>query len=145
MTDHASDPGEQLLPAESRGPRILMVEDEEPLRSVLSEYFVERGYNVESRESRIDAVTAFERRPPDVMIVDLDLGGDPMEGLDVARRTDHAIPVIFLAGHDDADTASAVRAAGAFDCLTKPFAFAQLRAIVDDALLSPDERRAISG
>src|SRR5437588_12824077 len=100
-------------------PRILMVEDEEPLGSVLSEYFAERGYSVESRESRIDAVTEFERRPPDVMIVDLDLGGDPMEGLDVARRTDHSIPVIFLSGHDDADTVKAIRAAGAFDCLTK--------------------------
>lgn len=143
MNGNSPDADEEFRPARLNAPRILMVEDEEPLRSVLSDYFAERGYDIEVSDSGRDALRAADDRPPDVMILDLDLGGDPTEGLDVFRRTDHSIPIILLAGHED-DTAKNVRPAGAFDCLMKPFAFARLRAVVDDALGSPHERRGIS-
>ena len=73
-------------------------------------------------------------RRPDCVVLDLDLPGDPLELLRLARETEHRIPVVCMA--ENASVALVVRAmkTGAVDFLSLPVAAAELVQSVSTAL-----------
>ncbi|MGY1642878.1 response regulator [Geodermatophilus sp. SYSU D00703] len=109
-------------------PRLLVVEDDDPIRTALRWALEDEGYDVAEAVSGEDAVAVVATAAPDVMVVDLMLG--PMDGFDVIRevRRDHDLPIIVVSAR--ADTADIVTAleAGADDYVTKPFQVKEITA-----------------
>lgn len=108
------------------GARILVVDDEAPIRRSLKVNLETRGYTVDTAETGEKAITAFENRRPDLLILDLLMPG--MGGIDVVRklRAVSTIPIIVLSAiGDEAQKVQALEL-GADDYMTKPFGMEEL-------------------
>jgi PAS domain S-box-containing protein len=87
--------------------RILLVEDEEPLRAGTARLLREHGYDVVVASDGIDALALFEREKDSVKLVLTDVAMPRMRGDEFAaklaeRRAD--VPVIFMSGYDSGGT-----------------------------------------
>jgi two-component system, response regulator, stage 0 sporulation protein F len=118
--------------------RLLIVDDEESVREVLSDYFVDRGYAVITASDGPGALAAFARERPDIVLLDIRMPG--LDGLNVLKRLREADPdvaVIMVTANEDVDLARQTLSVGAFDYVAKPFDFEHLdRAVVAAALRS---------
>ena len=77
---------------------------------------------------------------PDLILLDLhlpDMGGDQVLGRLRAEPLTQNIPVVVVSADAMADNIARLRAAGAVDCLTKPFDLAELLAVVDAVPQTP--------
>ena len=123
----------------TRAARILIVDDDPLLQNSLDLFFKMRGYSVETVATAAEAILAFERQRPDVIV--LDLGLPDKDGSEVCRRVRQSseVPIIVLSARgSDQDKVSALDQ-GADDYLSKPFNSEELLARVRVAL-----RRAAS-
>jgi two-component system KDP operon response regulator KdpE len=119
--------------ADSR-PRVLIVDDEAPIRRFLKASLQAHGYAVYEAERGEEALVSVQTQRPDVVI--LDLGLPDLEGTEVTRRlrTWSAVPIIILSvREEEADKVGALDA-GADDYLAKPFGVGELLARVRAAL-----------
>ncbi len=110
------------------GPRVLVVDDELPIRRFLRIALEANGYRVFEAGNRRDAIQEAARLRPDLVI--LDMGLPDMAGLAVLERLREWLPtpVIILSVRDaDRDKVAALDA-GAYDYLTKPFSLEELMA-----------------
>ena len=112
--------------------RMLIVDDEAPVRDLLSDYFVERRFTVSTAASGQEALAAFARERPDVVLLDVRMPG--LDGLAVLRRlreADPGVAVIMVTANEDLAVARETLSIGAFDYVAKPFDFEHLdRAVV---------------
>jgi len=109
--------------------RILVVEDEAPVRHFLERGLREQGYAVDSTADGDDGLRLARAHAYDVAIFDVMLPG--RDGLDVVRELragEDATPVILLTARDAVEDLVAGLDAGANDYIAKPFAFAELLA-----------------
>jgi two-component system, OmpR family, response regulator len=143
--------------------RILVVEDELKMASLIRRGLVEEGHAADVTPSGEDAVWMAEAHPYDVVVLDVMLPG--LSGFETCRRLRNAgvwAPVLMLTARDAVDDRVAGLDAGADDYLTKPFSFAELLArlralarrggverpaqlAVGDLVLDPATRRAWRG
>jgi two-component system KDP operon response regulator KdpE len=116
------------------GARILVVDDEAPIRRWLKVNLETRGYAVDTAETGEQAITAFENQRPDLLILDLLMPG--MGGIDVVQklRAVSTLPIIVLSAIGE--EAQKVRALeiGADDYMTKPFGMEELFARIRSLL-----------
>ncbi|OGK82235.1 MAG: hypothetical protein A2050_11845 [Candidatus Rokubacteria bacterium GWA2_73_35] len=116
--------------------RILIVDDEEPVREVLGEYFATQGYAVETAGSGTDALAVVERERPDLVLLDVRMPGlDGVETLRRIRTLDGAVVVIMVTANEDVALARETLKIGAFDYVAKPFDFSYLDRAVAAAFL----------
>jgi two-component system response regulator (stage 0 sporulation protein F) len=116
--------------------RILIVDDEAPVREVLNDYFVERGYVVFMASNGEEALAAFTREGPDVVLLDVRMPGiDGMQVLKRLREADPDVPVIMVTANEDLETARETLSIGAFDYVAKPFDFEHLNRTVVAAIV----------
>ena len=114
-------------------PRILIVEDEAPVVTLLRYNLEREGYDVDVAVDGEEALVSVDENPPDLILLDWML--PEVSGIEVARRLRRgqktkSIPVIMLtARSEEADTVRGLEA-GADDYLTKPFSPAELLARV---------------
>jgi two-component system phosphate regulon response regulator PhoB len=103
---------------------VLVVEDEEDIRELVSYNLLKEGYQVAGVASGEDALAAIESKPPDLVLLDLMLPG--LDGLSVCRKLKgnpltELTPVIMLtAKGEEADIVAGLNM-GADDYVTKPF------------------------
>ena len=116
------------------GARVLVVDDEAPILRLLRRTLEAHGYAVEAVESGRAALASADRRPPDVVLLDLML--PDMDGLDVCRslRGHLDAPIIVLSARGDERTKVEALDLGADDYLTKPFGTSELLARLRVAL-----------
>ena len=124
---------------------VLVVEDEEDIRELVSYNLLKEGYQVAGVASGEDALAAIASKPPDLVLLDLMLPG--VDGLTVCRKLKgdpqtESIPVILLtAKGEEADIVVGLNM-GADDYITKPFSpkvlLARLRAVLRRAVAQPD-------
>ena len=114
--------------------RILMIEDDVSLASMLSEYLQGTGVQVEAAHDAASGLAALARTKPDAVILDVML--PDLDGFEVCRRirAGSDVPVIMLTARgDDADRIVGLEL-GADDYLPKPFnpreLLARLRAVL---------------
>lgn len=110
---------------------VLLAEDDDPLRDVLSELLRGWGWQVHGVGHGVEAVELAKRCHIDFSILDMHLPG--MTGLDVLRsiaRTSGPLPSILMSGAAGADEIQAALAAGAFTFLRKPLDLQVLRTSV---------------
>jgi len=111
--------------------RILVVEDERPLRSFLMRGFREAGHDVDEAADGDAALRRAAARHYDVVVLDLML--PDRDGLDVLRAlrdTGAEVPVLVLTARDALEDRIEGLDSGADDYVPKPFAFAELLARV---------------
>ncbi len=102
-------------------PSILLVDDDERLRSRMARAFEERGYEVQQAEEYEGAVVIAERESTEYGVVDLRMPGK--SGLEVVRelhRIDAATKIVVLTGYGSIATALEAVRLGATHYLTKP-------------------------
>ena len=105
-------------------PMLMVVDDDQFMRGLLTRVLEAADYQVVAVASATEALSALRRRPPDLIIMDVNL--PDLNGIEVTRRlkltTEHAdIPVIMLTGQSERQTLIASRGAGAVDFVAKPF------------------------
>ncbi|WP_040337610.1 response regulator transcription factor [Candidatus Blastococcus massiliensis] len=108
--------------------RLLVVEDDDSIRTALRWALEDEGYDVAEAASGEDAVRAVAMAAPDLMVVDLMLGS--MDGYAVIRevRRDHDLPIIVVSARADTHDIVAALEAGADDYVTKPFEVKEITA-----------------
>ena len=115
--------------------RLLVVDDEEPIRSALSRFLRTCGYEVDCASSGGDAMQLLAREKFTLMLCDIRM--PEMTGLtllDHATAGDSELAVVMLSAVNDATTATDALAKGAYDYLVKPVELPDLREAVERAL-----------
>ncbi|QGQ95528.1 DNA-binding response regulator [Paenibacillus psychroresistens] len=111
--------------------RILVVEDDLPLRKVITELFEEESYQVDGTDSGDDGLFLAEQGIYDLLVFDIMLPG--MSGLAIVRKLRlqaMATPILFLTAKDSVEDRVQGLDVGADDYLVKPFAVSELLARV---------------
>jgi two-component system, cell cycle response regulator DivK len=119
-------------------PRLLLIEDNDLNRDMLSRRLRRRGYEVQVAVDGATGVSAARAEPPDLVI--MDLGLPVMDGWEATRLLKEApetraVPVIALTAHALPGERDKALAAGCDDYDTKPVELARLLAKIE-ALLS---------
>ncbi len=115
--------------------RVLVVDDEEPIRLAISRFLRTCGFQVDTAGSGGDAIELLERERFMLMLCDIRMPG--MTGLtllDHATANDADLAVVMLTAVNDATTATDALAKGAYDYLVKPVELPDLRDAVERAL-----------
>ncbi|MCC6624438.1 MAG: sigma-54-dependent Fis family transcriptional regulator, partial [Deltaproteobacteria bacterium] len=118
-------------------PRLLVVDDEANMRTVLQGLLAREGYQVELAADGKAALDALERVGGNVHAVLTDLrmpGLDGMQLLAEIVKRYPGRPVVMLTAHGTVDTAVEAMKVGAFDFVTKPFNADELRAVMRKAV-----------
>jgi len=119
--------------------RILVVDDEEPVRDVPCEYFESQGFGVEAAPDGEAALAALGRLRPDLVLLDVRMPGiDGVEVLRRIRRADPDVPVIMVTANEDVALAKEMLKLGAFDYVAKPFDRSYLDRGVSEAAETPE-------
>ena len=126
---------------DTRGARLLVVDDAEGIRTYLASLLELRGYQVDTAEDGRSAIGLIEAgAAPDVVILDVMMPGiDGIETLRRIREIDESLPVVMLSVVGHASTIVGAMRLGAVDYLNKPFQEAELEAVVEKCL----ERRTL--
>ena len=109
--------------------RVLIVEDELKMASLVRRGLAEEGHAADVAATGEDAVWMAEAHPYDAIVLDVMLPG--LSGFETCRRLRNAgvwAPVLMLTARDAVDDRVSGLDAGADDYLTKPFSFAELLA-----------------
>ncbi|HEX4077014.1 MAG TPA: response regulator [Candidatus Acidoferrales bacterium] len=114
--------------------RILIVEDNQPNRELLSDWLEAEGFEVLSAENLEQSFAALQNREIDAVLLDVQLGSD--DGLAVATwMRNHAVlrnvPIIAVTAHAMLTDHERVLNAGCNGCVSKPIDFRALREQLD--------------
>jgi two-component system, OmpR family, response regulator len=118
----APGPGPDDQPNAAGGPAILLVEDNEEIRMLLSDTLTLRGYVVVEAQDGRDALLRYEQTRASLVLLDLHL--PDMSGWDVLaalRQVDPRIRVLILSGSSTEDLTQKIKESGADGFVPKPF------------------------
>ena len=117
--------------------KILLIEDEEPIRRVLSKILTEenKGYDITECEDGKDGFLKLTKDDYDLVLCDIKMPKmDGVEVLQNIRENGINVPFIMLTGHGNISTAVEAMKAGAFDFISKPPDLNRLLTSVRNAL-----------
>src|SRR5688572_23019047 len=115
------------MPATTRTNRILVIDDEVEIVSLVRELLVRHGYTVEGMSDSRRALEVFNAFNPDLCVLDYrmpHLSGSDL--LDLFKKADPTVEVIFLTAQDETSLAVDLMKRGAGDLLLKPVGLNQL-------------------
>jgi len=133
-------------------PRILVVDDEAEIRSLLREILQDEGYSVELAQDAQHARQAYAAG--DYAVVLLDIWMPDADGITLLREwseADHRhkgqdnrlnCPIIMMSGHGTIEAAVEATRLGAFDFIEKPISLSKLLHVVQQALESGRQKRS---
>jgi two-component system phosphate regulon response regulator PhoB len=129
------------------GPRILIVEDEEPLTMLLRYNLEAQGYTVETSARGDEAEIKLSESPPDLVVLDWMLPGLP--GIELCRRlrvrpATARLPIIMLTARGEEGERVRGLATGADDYMVKPFSLPELIARIGALLRRANPARVAS-
>jgi len=123
---------------------VLVVDDEEDIRDLVSGVLEDEGYAVRSAADSTAALDAIKDRRPSLVLLDVWLQGSRHDGLQLLqliKRQDSTLPVLMISGHGNLDTAVAAVREGAVDFIEKPFEAGHLLHLVSRATETDRLRR----
>jgi DNA-binding NtrC family response regulator len=113
---------------------VLIVEDEELMRSILRQLLEEAGYDVFSADSAETAIEIFAANDIAVTLTDIKMAGrDGLALLDEIKAVDESAVVIIMTAYSSVDSAIAALRKGAYDYVTKPFVNDDLLKTIENA------------
>ena len=104
------------------GSRILVVDDEEGLRNIISQVLLDDGHDVTTASSGEAALETYRKTPFPIVMTDVFM--DKMTGLDLLheiRALDPNAQVVIMTSNASLESATEALRLGAYDYLTKPF------------------------
>ena len=111
--------------------RILVIDDDPTVTSVLKRGLAYDGYTVDTAKTGAEGLTIARDRAPDLVVLDVMLPGlDGYEILGRLRRANSTVPVLMLTAKDGAEDQVKGLELGADDYVVKPFRFEVLSARV---------------
>jgi DNA-binding NtrC family response regulator len=122
---------------------LLLVEDDDEIRSSLEDVLSDFGYAVRSEASADAALPVLHQYLPDAIVTDVRMPG--LNGIDFCKRLTGDgphVPVVVMTAFGDVDMAVDALRAGAFDFITKPIALDQLASVLERAV---QQRRSKAG
>jgi two-component system OmpR family response regulator len=119
---------------------LLIVDDDEDIRSLLTAFFERHAYSVSVACDGREMFAALARRPADLVILDLMLPGEDGIALCQRLRAEARTPVIMLTAMSDQTDRIVGLEVGADDYVTKPFDQRELLARVRAVLRRSDEQ-----
>ena len=126
-----------------RAPRILLVDDEQPIQTLLSFPLQRDGYEVVQAADGREALARFDEQIFDLVVLDVML--PRMDGLEVCRRLrakGETVPIIMLTAKSEEIDKVLGLELGADDYITKPFSMREFRSRVKAALRRSGMARA---
>ena len=103
-------------------PQILIVDDEEKIRKVLSRMLEDENYGVKSVENGQKAIAILNSYKPDVIIMDQNMPGlNGIDALETIKEKNPNLTVIIITAHGEVSLAVDAIKKGAYDYLEKPF------------------------
>ena len=100
--------------------KILIIDDEAPIRRVLRDILENENYQVDDASSGMEALQQIKEQEFDAIFCDIKMDGmDGIETLEAIRK-ESDVPVIMLSGHGTIETAVEAIKKGAFDFIPKP-------------------------
>jgi DNA-binding NtrC family response regulator len=124
-------PGERSalrLPRRGDRPRILLVDDDEVIRRLMTKIIEGRGMSCVAVECAEEAIPIMEQELFDALVLDKNLPGmDGVELAGLARRIQPGVPVLMITGYSSEDSARQAAAYGVTDYILKPIDLAEFR------------------
>ena len=128
-------------------PKILVIEDNEMNRDMLTRRLERRGYDVIVSAEGEEGISKVQSDRPDLVLMDMDLpildGWQATRRLKAAEET-QAIPIIALTAHAMAGDREKALEAGCDDYDTKPVEFARLINKIEAQLAKPEAVEEVS-
>jgi two-component system nitrogen regulation response regulator NtrX len=126
--------------------KVLIIDDEEPVRAALRMIFEYEGYDCLLAANGAAGLKIAEKEDPDLVLLDIKMPQmDGMEVLKELRKAHPSLPVVILSGHGTVQTAVEATKLGAFDFIEKPPESERILLLARNALsqkrLSDENRR----
>ncbi len=124
--------------------RILIIEDDQEMRSLLADYLKDEGYEAESVGNGSDAFQILAQEQFDLVITDIRMPG--LTGFDILsaiKKFQFEIPVIVITAFGGEEVYRRSIARGADGYLEKPIHFRKLRALIDNLVLLKEKGRGM--
>ena len=114
--------------------KILIVEDDQPLRELLQMELSRSGYKVEAAARGEEGLAMYKEQIFNVVLLDVRMpGADGVEILQLMRTESNIPEIIMFTGHGTIETAVECIKRGAYDYLTKPVKLDELEMLIDKA------------
>ncbi len=114
---------------------ILIVDDEESIRSSLSGILEDEGYRTRTAVDGVDALAAVQRELPDLVLLDIWMPKlDGLKTLQTMKERYPALTVVMMSGHGTIETAVKSTKLGAHDFIEKPLSLEKVLVTVHNAL-----------
>jgi len=127
--------------------RLLVVDDERPIRAACETIAQSIGYTTVSAQSADEALRILGTQPFDVVLMDLRMPGmSGLEALDRIRTSHPDVIVVMMTGYGSIESAVEAMKKGAYDYITKPFHVEELRLLlrrIDKHLQMTAENRVL--
>ena len=107
--------------------KILIVDDEKPIRDMLKKFLVKKGYEVFDADNADDALKLVREESPNIALLDIRM--PKTDGVEVLKRIKEAnknVGVIMITAVSDTVVAEKCMEQGAFDYITKPISLEYL-------------------
>jgi len=121
--------------------RILLIDDDADMRSLLSDVLGDEGYEVAQVANGAEALILLHRETFAAILLDKNMPG--LSGVDLLpglRLICPHTPVIVITAFGDSHTAAEVSEKGALACLFKPFRMGELSVLLREALHPPESK-----
>jgi DNA-binding NtrC family response regulator len=120
--------------------RVLIIEDDEEMRSLLQDFFMEEGFETDSVSNGYDALGVLTKKIFDLVVTDIRMPG--LTGLDILPRIkkirpEVAIIVITAFGTEEVRRRAFERGTNAY--LEKPIHFQELRGLIHDVIFAKEK------
>lgn len=127
---------------EPKNTRILIVDDESPIREVLAATLKDEGYQVVTAHDGESGLRAMRDHRPDLVFLDIWMPGslDGLEVLKIARDQFPNLDFVMISGHGTIETAVRATKLGAWDFIEKPLSMDKILIIISNLLQYQSEK-----
>jgi len=124
--------------------KILIVDDEKPIRFVFSEYLKKTGFIPLEASNGRQAAEVFQKESPSAVILDMNMPGmNGIETMQELKKIDPDVPIIIVTAYGDIPTAVDAIKLGAYDFLSKPPDFDRLLLMLKKAVERLELEKAV--
>ncbi len=121
--------------ASRRTGRILVIDDEENIRSTLEEFLALNGYDVATAVDGSDGLDRLGRESYDLVLTDLNMPGvDGIAVIEWAKETQPDLPIVIMSGQATVESTIHALRLGASDYLLKPFSLDEIERTIENCL-----------
>lgn len=123
--------------------KVLIIDDEAPIRSVLAAALVDEGYQVQTAQDGASGLKAIKDFEPRVVFLDIWMPGQ-LDGLEVLKQSRSMYPqvdIIMMSGHGTIETAVKATKWGAWDFIEKPLSMDKILLVLQNILSLQKEKQ----